>query len=264
MSEVRRDDLISYLDDLLDVGDENSSQDDDYCPNGLQIEGRPTIRRLITAVSSCRELFEQARAKNADACLVHHGLFWYGDSPILTGIQAARVREVFAGGLNLIAYHLPLDRDPVYGNNALAAKAFGLVEIEPFAETRGFKIGFKGRFPEPISVDELRRRVDQVYRLDIPGWQALHLPGGPNPVRTFGIISGGSQGLLHHAVSEGLDAFITGEATEWVMNFARESGIHYFAAGHYATEILGVRALGEHLAPRFGIEVEFLDIPNPV
>ncbi len=251
---VERDRLARYLNDLL-----QSEASKDYCPNGLQVEGRPEIRRLITGVSACRELFEEARQASADAILVHHGIFWRGDSPTLTGMQYRRVKELFAGEMNLLAYHLPLDRHPTFGNNALAAVAFGLTEHQPFAPLEGLEIGFKGRFDPPISADELIQRCTKIY-----GQSPLTFRSGPDPVTSLGIVSGGAQREFYQAIREGLDAFITGEVSEWVMNVAREEGVHYLAAGHYATERLGVQALGEHLAEHFGIEVSFIDIPNPV
>ena len=250
---VDRDELIAYLGDLL-----QADQGQDYCPNGLQVEGRRQIRRLITGVSACLELFKKARSAGADAILVHHGIFWHGDSPVLTGLQHRRVRELIDGEVNLLAYHLPLDRHPELGNNALAADAFGLTDREPFAPHKGIEIGFKGRFPEPISSDELLRRCERIY-----GQRPLAYRSGPERVATLGIVSGGAQREFHQAIAEGLDAFVTGEVSEWVMNVARERGVHYLAAGHYATERLGVRSLGEHLGERFGIAVEFIDIPNP-
>jgi putative NIF3 family GTP cyclohydrolase 1 type 2 len=161
--------------------------------------------------------------------------------------------------MSLVAYHLPLDRHPEVGNNALAARAFGLAELAPFAEYEGLPIGVRGRFPEPVPADELVARCARIF-----GQPPLVFPGGPDPVSTLGIISGGAQKELWAAVGAGLDAYLTGEASEWVMNVAREAGVHYLAAGHYATERLGIRALGEHLAERFGVEVEFVDVPNPV
>lgn len=253
-ADVSRDELVAYLGKLLDA-----DAGEDFGPNGLQVEGRPTIRRLVTAVSSCRELFVRARATAADAVLVHHGIFWNGMPAVLTGMQYRRVRELIDGEINLLAYHLPLDRHPVYGNNALAAHAFGLAEVEPFALYKGLPIGFKGRFAEPVSATELRRRCAEIY-----GQEPLTFDAGPDPVATLGIVSGGAQREFYIAIAEGLDAFITGEVSEWVMNVAKESATHYLAAGHYASERLGVRALGEHLAERFGIAVEFIDLPNPV
>lgn len=250
---VDRDEILGYLGELL-----RPEEGPDYCPNGLQVEGRPTIRRVITAVSACRELFEIARRRNADAVLVHHGIFWDGMSSVITGMQYGRVRELIAGELNLIAYHLPLDRHHTLGNNALAAEAFGLTEVHPFAEHKGLPIGFRGSFDPPIGADELVERCRRVY-----GQEPLVYRSGPDPIRSLGIVSGGAQRELYAAIDAGLDAYITGEVSEWVMNVAREAGIHYLAAGHYATERLGIRRLGEHLAERFGLEVEFVDLPNP-
>ncbi len=251
---VDRDRLVVYLRDLL-----ASDEGKDYGPNGLQVEGRPRIRRLITGVSACLELFERARQAGADAVLVHHGIFWTGSPRQLTGMQYRRVRELIAGGINLLAYHLPLDRHPELGNNALAARAFGLEGREPFASHQGADIGFQGRFVPPIPAAELARRCAEIF-----GREPLAFLDGPDPVASLGLVSGGAQREFHQAIAAGLDAYITGEVSEWVMNVAREEGVHFLAAGHYATERLGVRALGEHLAEHFGLEVEFIDVPNPV
>ena len=251
---VDRDELVAYLAELLEP-----DQGRDYCPNGLQVEGRSRIRRLITGVSACLELFEAARRANADAILVHHGIFWDGAPMSLVGMQARRVRELIAGELNLLAYHLPLDRHSELGNNALAAQAFGLVERRPFAFHKGQEIGFKGRFEPAIPAAELARRCADIF-----GQEPLTFLSGPESVSSLGLVSGGAQRDFYQAIADGLEAFITGEVSEWVMNVAREEGVHYLAAGHYATERLGVRALGEHLAERFALDVEFIDIPNPV
>ncbi|MEO1368103.1 MAG: Nif3-like dinuclear metal center hexameric protein, partial [Acidobacteriota bacterium] len=144
--------LVSFLDDYLE------SDNRDYCPNGLQVEGNPRIERVVTAVSSCEEVFERARELGADAVLVHHGIFWNGQPLDLTGFRYRRVKALIDGDINLIAYHLPLDRHGEVGNNALAARAFGLEELGTFAEAEGQPIGFKGTFPEPISAEELVAR----------------------------------------------------------------------------------------------------------
>jgi len=250
---IDRREVLDYLDGLLD-----SPAFKDYGPNGLQVEGRSEISKLVTGVSACQELFDRALESGADAILVHHGIFWKWQSPILTGVNYRRVKTLIEGGLNLIAYHLPLDAHGEYGNNAVAARDFGLVEIESFAVHEGRSIGFKGRFPEAISADELVRRTEALYARE-----PLVYASGPDPVESLGIVSGGAQKELYQAIDEGLDAYLTGEVSEWVMNVAREAGIHYLAAGHYATERLGVRELGRHLAERFGLEVEFIDVPNP-
>jgi dinuclear metal center YbgI/SA1388 family protein len=247
--------LVAYLDEYLEA-----RKGPDFGPNGLQVEGRQQVRKLVTAVSAGAELFAKARAAGADAVLVHHGLFWEGLPLTLTGYRYRRVAELIESGMSLLAYHLPLDRHPQLGNNALAARAFGLVEVEPFGEHGGLPIGCKGRLPEPLpaaaGLVEICRRVF--------GQEPLAFLAGPEPVSTVGLLSGGGQNEVYQAIAEGLDAYVTGEASEWIMNVARDAGIHYLAAGHYATERLGVRALGEHLARRFGLEVEFIDLPNPV
>lgn len=248
-----RDDLVHFLDAYL------ASDQDDYGPNGLQVEGRPQIERVVTAVSACEELFLRARELGADAVLVHHGLFWHGRPLPLTGFHYRRIKALIEGGINLIAYHLPLDRHDELGNNVLAARAFGLKHLEAFAPLKGKPIGFKGNFPEPIDAEALVSRCAAVF-----DQAPLAFTHGPDPVRTLGIVSGGAQGELYTAIDEGLDAYITGEASEWVMNVAKENGIHYLAAGHYATERLGIRRLGELLAERFELDVTFVDIPNPV
>ncbi len=246
--------LVGYVDELLEA-----HKGSDYGPNGLQVEGRETVRKLVTGVSSCVELFVRARAAGADAVLVHHGLFWKGLDPTLTGYRYRRVAELVHSGMSLLAYHLPLDRNPEVGNNAVAARAFGLEAIEPLGEHAGMPIGCSGRFPRPVTGDVLVALCRQVF-----GQEPLAFLSGREPISTLGLISGGAQSQVHDAIAAGLDAYITGEATEWVMNVARDAGIHYLAAGHYATERLGVQALGEHLRRRFGIAVEFIDVPNPV
>lgn len=251
---VLRDDLVRYLHEYLEA-----DRGGDYGPNGLQVEGREEIYKLVTGVSACEELFERAAAEGADAVLVHHGLFWRGLPLTLVGMRYRRVASLVRSGLSLIAYHLPLDRHGELGNNALAAQALGLEELSPFAEAEGMPVGFSGRFPEPVPAAELVARCRELFEQE-----PLVLGDGPDPVSTLGIISGGAQKELYTAVEAGLDAFLTGEASEWVTNVARECGLHYLACGHYATERLGVRALGEHLAKKFTIEVAFLDVPNPV
>lgn len=255
MAEVARTELVRYLDALLEAEGQA-----DYGPNGLQVEGKAVVRKLATGVSACRELHERAAAWGADAVLVHHGVFWrFLPPPTLTGFLYQRVEPLFRHDMSLIAYHLPLDRHPEHGNNALIADGLGLIDREPFGVYEGRAVGWRGTLPAPLAVD----RLSAACR-DLLGQEPLHFAGGPAAVRTLGVISGGAQGELYQAIAAGLDAYLTGEASEWVMNVAREAGIHYFACGHYATERLGVRALGEHLARRFGLEVQFIDVPNPV
>lgn len=253
-ASIDRSQLLHYLDAFLE-----GQKGRDYGPNGLQVEGRAEISKLVTGVSACRTLFERARDEGADAILVHHGLFWEGTPRTLTGFQHRRVATLIRAGMSLFAYHLPLDRHPDVGNNAVAARAFGLEEIELFGLHEGLALGFRGRFPTPLRPEELVTLCQTVY-----GQAPLSYLSGPAEIATVGIVSGGAQRDVYQAIDAGLDAFVTGEVSEWVMNVAHEAGIHYLAAGHYATERLGVQALGDHLQRRLGIEVEFIDVPNPV
>ncbi len=251
---IGRGELVRYVDTLLDA---RSGRD--FGPNGLQVEGAAEVHRIATGVSACLELFQRAHGSGADTVLVHHGLFWEGAPRTLVGMQFRRVAELVRGGMNLLAYHLPLDRHPELGNNVLGAKAMGLYGVEPFGLYEGLPIGVRGFFPEPITPTELAARCERAFDRE-----PLAILGGPTQVRTVGLISGGAQREVYQAIDAGLDAYVTGEVSEWVQNVARESGIHYLSAGHYATERLGIRALGEHLAARFGLEHEFIDVPNPV
>lgn len=250
---IDRDDLVRYLDDYLEVG-----RCEDYCPNGLQVEGRNRIRRLVTGVSACAPLFEAARQRQADAVLVHHGLLWFGAPLPLVGVQYRRIAQLVATELSLIAYHLPLDRHPEIGNNAIAARRLGLEDLTPFGDHRGAAIGWRGR-RAALPVDRLLQKIESIF-----GSTPIVFAHGPARISSVGIVSGAGGRFLHEAIAVGLDMLITGEAEEWSMNLAREAGIHFVAAGHHASERLGVEALGDHLRGRFAIEIEFVDVPNPV
>lgn len=247
--------LTAYLDHLLDC-----RSWEDFGPNGLQVEGRREVRRIVTGVTACHALLAAARERSADAVLVHHGLYWKNLPPVATGWMQRRLLELLPHGVSLLAYHLPLDAHPELGNNILGARALGLEELAPFAPWGRGHIGFRGRFPQPVSPGELIGRCRSAFG----GHEPLLLGAGPDAISTVGLVSGGAQGELYKAIDARLDAYITGEASEWVTHIARECGIHYLAAGHHATERAGVRALGEHLAKHFGVAVEFVDVPNPV
>ncbi len=252
--EIAPSTLAQWLDDLLEADSWK-----DFGPNGLQVEGRNPIRRLATGVSACHALFQQSAEWGADAILVHHGLFWEGAPRQLTGVQYQRVAKLMHEGIALLAYHLPLDAHAELGNNILAATGLGLGQIRPFGRYQGSTIGFQGEFGVPIDLEELRRRCEKVFS------QKPFIQGaGPKMIRHLGLISGSAEKELHQAIEAGLDAYLTGESTEWVMNLAREAGIHFIAAGHYATERLGVRRLGELIGEEFGVQTRFIDIPNPV
>ncbi len=250
---ILRDELADYLNTFLQC-DEFS----DLGPNGLQAEGKPQINKIVTAVSAGVELFEQALEKGADAVLVHHGIIWDFERPVYKGGYRKRVKLLLENELNLFACHLPLDAHAQVGNNAVMARLLGVTDLEPFGEYKGKYVGFKGKLPA-LPVQELISVMRQKINPDL-----LHFDYGPTSVRSIGIISGGAQKNVNEAVAEGLDLFLTGEASEHILNYVKEEGIHFVAAGHYATERFGVKALGAHLAERFDVEVEFVDIPNPV
>jgi dinuclear metal center YbgI/SA1388 family protein len=249
------DQLVAYLDDLLEA---DTLQD--VGVNGLQVAGNQEVERLATAVSASAELFSQAVDWGADAVLVHHGLLWRGDDPPrITGSFRQRLRLLLENDLNLIAYHLPLDRHPAHGNAAVLARELGLEQLEPFGNVGGLNRGGAGVFANPVPAEELFHRVGSVC-----GQEPQIFPGGPERVASVGIVTGGAPTAFEEAVAAGLDAYITGEAREWVLHRAAEDGVHFLAAGHYATERFGVRSLGEFLAKRFDLDVRFFDLPNPV
>jgi dinuclear metal center YbgI/SA1388 family protein len=250
-----RDEIIAFCDDLLDAG-----SFDDYGPNGLQVPGADEVGKVATGVSANLELLDRAVATGAQLVLTHHGLLWGDELAPFSVPMAARLRALLCNGVSLAAYHLPLDAHPQIGNNALLRDALGLEPDErPFGEAKGSSVGVIGRAPEPIDAAELSRRLTEAV-----GREPLVFDAGPEQIVTVGIVTGAGGFALHEAGPLGLDALVTGEPSEPVMGEAREYGIHFMAAGHYATETLGIRRLGELIADRFGVEHEFIDVPNPI
>jgi dinuclear metal center YbgI/SA1388 family protein len=247
--------IIGHLGSIL-----NPDLFDDYGPNGLQVPGRDGVETIVTGVSASVELFERASALGADLVLVHHGLFWAGPPRSLDRSAKRRLQLLFDADMSLAAYHLPLDAHLEHGNNALLAGALGCPSWEPFGHHRGRTIGVAGQLPgDGIAADELVVRVREAT-----GREPLAFTAGPPRVRSVGLVSGAGADHLDEAIAAGLDAFLTGEPAERVMTRAREAGIHFLAAGHYATETFGVRRLGELLVERFAVRHVFVDIPNPI
>jgi dinuclear metal center YbgI/SA1388 family protein len=247
--------IIAALDELLEP-----AEFEDLGPNGLQVPGGDEVQRVVTGVSAQRALAERAVAERAQLVLVHHGLFWDFAPTGLTALLAERLRPLFKHDIALAAYHLPLDAHPEVGNNAILAERLGCERHEPFGTFRGRPIGRAGTFAgDGIAAADLFARVREVT-----GREPTVFDSGPERVRRIGIVSGSGASSVPEAIGLGLDAFLTGEPREHVMAEAREAGIHFIAAGHYATETFGVRALGDWLAHRFGIEHVWVDIPNPV
>ena len=249
-----RDEIVSFLDDLLEP-----AAFDDYGPNGLQVPGAAEVDVVVTGVSAGLDLFVQAADAGAQLVLCHHGLFWDFHPRSLSPPMKRRLETLFSHDISLLAYHLPLDAHADCGNNALLCEALGLQRAEPFGAHRGRTIGFVGRSAEGLTPAELRGRCHSALGQEPFVWEA-----GPQQVHSVGVVSGAGASMLREAADAGLDALLTGEPAEHVMNDARESGVHFIAAGHYATETLGVRRLGEILAAEFGLEHRFIDVPNPV
>lgn len=249
---AQRDEIVGFLDRLLD-----SVGFPDYGPNGLQVPGAVEVSSVVTGVSATKELFEVALQKEASMVLVHHGVFW-GDAGALSEMQAGRLRVLLANDLNLVAYHLPLDAHPSVGNNALLIDELGLALEESFGDYKGRSIGFVATAPG-IGGDELAATI-----ADRLGREPLHLAYGPETIKRVAVIAGSAPDYIEAAAAAGCDAFITGEPAERVNSAAKELGIHFYAAGHHATEKLGIQRLGDLLVENFGVTHEFIDIPNPI
>src|SRR3954466_1107481 len=247
--------IVEHLDALLDP-----AAYDDFGPNGIQVPGREAVETVVTGVSANVELFTRAREEDADLVLVHHGLFWGGPPRPLDRATKRRLKLLFDAYMSLAAYHLPLDGHLEHGNNALLAAAIGCEGWEPFGRHKRATIGVAGRLPgDGIAPDELVARVRGAT-----GREPLAFTDGPDRVRTVGIVSGAGADYPEDAIAAGLDAFVTGEPIQRAMARAPEAGVHFLAAGHYATETFGVRRLGDLLATRFGVRHIFIDIPNPI
>jgi dinuclear metal center YbgI/SA1388 family protein len=244
-----RDEIVAFANEFLDIGSYP-----DYGPMGLQVVGTSEVRKVACGVSASRELFERAAGAGAQMLLVHHGLFWEKDPRVVDHAMRGRLEALFQGDVSLVAYHLALDAHPEMGNNALLAKELG---VEP--ERRFTDWGFGGPLAEPTQVSDFSAQVQE--QLDRP---PLVFSYGPEQIERVAILTGGAARYVTQAAAEGYDCFVTGEADEPTKHAAKEAGIHFIAGGHYATETLGVRALAAKLADEFGVEWEFIDLPNPV
>lgn len=256
---MQRAELVAYLNEYLNIATFN-----DYAPNGLQVEGANTIKTIVTGVTACQALIDAAIALQADAILVHHGYFWKNEPVQIVGIKQQRIKALLAHDINLLAYHLPLDQHAVLGNNALLGQLWGLQDITPGlvgleSSACSTSLVRLGRLSQACSVEDFATRVSNSLQRPV-----LHLPGGKNTIQMVAWCSGGAQNYIEQALAWRADVYISGEVSEQTTHLAKEGGIHYFAAGHHATERLGIKALGEHLAERFGLQCHFVDIANPV
>lgn len=246
--------LANKLDQLLEI-----HQFKDYCPNGLQIEGREQVQKIITGVTANQALIDQAIAENADAILVHHGFFWKGEAQSIVGMKYKRIKALIENGINLYAYHLPLDVHPEFGNNAQLAKLLGITDRRPLEPWDKRSVGRVGKFDLALTPDQLSARIESVLSR-----KPLHIDGGKKEIKSIAWCTGGGQDYINIAAEQGVDAFISGEISERTVHIAREMGIHYYAAGHHATERYGVQALGLWLNDELALDVSYIDIDNPV
>lgn len=249
---MQRQEMLDYLQDFLAVDSYK-----DYAPNGLQVEGTPEINKIIFGVTASQALIDKAIELQADAILVHHGYFWRSEKPEITGMKYQRIKKLIDNKINLLAYHLPLDGHPELGNNAQLGKLLGILDATPTYAAEGLvRLGNLSK-PMPIA-DFIELVANKLER------QPLHLKGGKDLVETIAWCSGAAQGYIEQAMEWGADLYFSGEVSEQTTHQALEGGIHYLAAGHHATETLGVKALAEHLQDKFAVECIFVDCPNPV
>ena len=228
----------------------------DYCPNGLQVEGRAEVLRIATAVSASQQVLDEAIAWGADAILVHHGYFWRNEEPSIVGIKKRRIAQLLRHDVSLLAYHLPLDAHAELGNNAQLGKLLGLIEQGRFGEQN---IACVGSLEQPLTLTQFAQQIAH-------GLQRVpQVIGDANrSIKKVAWCSGGAQGYFEAAIAQGVDAYITGEISEQNYHLANETGVAFIAAGHHATERPGIQSLGGHLAGRFGLEHRFFDQDNPV
>lgn len=230
----------------------------DFCPNGLQVEGREQIKKIVTGVTASQALIDAAIAHGADTILVHHGYFWKGEAQPITGMKKRRIAALLNHDINLFAYHLPLDVHPAIGNNAQLAQLLDL-EILDGLEPVANSVAVKGRLKIPMSGEQFAQKISTVFARE-----PLVSLVRDELIETIAWCTGGGQGYIDLAASQGIDAYLTGEASEQTIHSSREQKIDFFAAGHHATERYGIKALGELLAEQHGFDVTFIDIDNPV
>lgn len=251
---VERSTLVDYCNQLL-----QSDAFQDYCPNGLQVEGAQQVKRLVTGVTASQALVDAAVSAGAQMLLVHHGYFWKGEGSTITGIKQRRLKMLLTHDLNLLAYHLPLDVHGGVGNNVQLARLMGWSVLGGLEPGNPRSVGLHGELADAVDGATLAGQLANAL-----GREPLHIAGNDRPIKRIAWCTGAAQGYIDRAIDLGVDAYVTGEVSEPTVHAARENGIHFFAAGHHATERYGVKALGEHLAEHFGIEHQFIDIDNPV
>ena len=245
--------LTEYTNNYLQI-----DQFKDYCPNGLQVEGREEIQSIVTGVTASLALLEIARDKKADAILVHHGYFWRNEDSRIIGVKRKRLAALLQNNISLLAYHLPLDAHPKVGNNVQLARLLNIqIDGELLSESNSF-CGSYGHLQQATAAEQFKQLIDSTLART-----CTHVSAGPATITSIGWCTGAGQGFIELAIEQNLDAYISGEISEQTTHLAREAGIHFFAAGHHATERYGINALGEHLMQKFNLSHEFVDVDNP-
>lgn len=250
---IERNELAAFLNNLL-----QADKIRDYCPNGLQVEGKSQIQRIITGVTASQALINAAIAQQADVILVHHGYFWKNEDPVVKGMKKQRLSALLQHDINLFAYHLPLDVHSVLGNNAQLGALLQAENIQSVADIDPAGVLMSGEYPEALELEAIVARLESFLDRKV-----LAEDAGIGKVSRLAWCTGGGQGYIEQAALAGAQLFISGEVSEKTIHVAREMGIHFVAAGHHATERYGIRALGEYLASQLAVEVLFIDIDNP-
>lgn len=231
----------------------------DYAPNGLQIEGRPEVKKILCAVTASQRAIEAAIEQQADLLLVHHGYFWKGEAYPITGMRGQRIKSLIKNDISLVAYHLPLDAHPTLGNNAAISELLELQDIEALDPTERHPIGNIGYLNSAQSPEQF-----QHYLTERLGFEAIHLPANKTEIKKVAFCTGGAQDFITKAAVQNCDVYISGEVSERTFYEAEELNVHYYACGHHATERYGVQRLGNALAQQFDIEVVYHELNNPI
>lgn len=252
---MKLNDFEQYLNKIL-----KPEQIKDYAPNGLQIQGSEEITKIVTGVTASQALIDLAIEEKADALLVHHGYFWKNESYVIRGMKHKRIKALIDNNINLFAYHLPLDIHPTLGNNVQLAKLLSIDITGPLELGNALSIAIQGQLPEATNSADLALLINKQLNRE-----CLHIaPPSNKEIRTVAWCTGGGQDYIELAAEQGIDAFISGEVSEKTTHIAKEMDIHFFAAGHHATERYGIKALGEHIVKEHGLDVIFIDVDNPV
>lgn len=247
-------DIIKWCDQTL-----KTHEFKDYAPNGLQIEGKSEVKKILCAVTASQDAIEAAIAQNADLLLVHHGYFWKGEPYPITGMRGKRIKSLIQNNISLVTYHLPLDSHPILGNNAAIADILKLENIENLDVSERHPIGNIGYLKNAMSPEIFKNYISE--RL---GFNAIHLPADKTAIQKVGFCTGGAQDYIGKAADQDCDAYISGEVSERTFYEAKELDVHYYACGHHATERYGVQRLGKAISEQFNIEYSYYELNNPI